>query len=106
VRFKSLKYLLVVLILAGLMERSHVPVFSLLAKHVSEAKSAGDQCTEDPARELENLKEFSGKDYIHQLVAYRFESPVFYLYAKQLDGHKSKFPNCFYPDVATPPPNC
>ncbi|WP_158828668.1 hypothetical protein [Mucilaginibacter lacusdianchii] len=94
-----------VVILAGILERSHVPVLSLLLKHTFELASTGDSCSEEPAKELENLREFSAKEYIHQLVVFRFELPVFNLNTESAVFTKAKFPYFFYPDVPTPPPN-
>jgi hypothetical protein len=88
-----------------MLESNHIPVVSAFSMHMQATGHDDDTSAEDPIKESETRIE-STKDYLHQLITFNFDQPVFLLTVKHSVFVKSKFPYCFYPDVPTPPPNC
>jgi len=100
---KNLKYLVIWILLAGLLESNRVPIISILCTHIKVLKVNKEA---EPVSETETINEASVKEYIHTSLIYTFALPVYKVSVAYPVKYAADFSYSFYPDVLTPPPNC
>jgi hypothetical protein len=92
-------------LLIGVLESNGIPVLSVFGKTITSTEQNTNKQADDKGKESEILR-IEASSRLHQYTAFNFTQLIFLLPVNCHPGFTSKFPDTFYSEVLTPPPNC